>query len=178
MSLWDTSAAQDVGELDPLPHAPQHCGSGHRGVLRRFFRKYRGLGGGRSGTSISASPDKAAASSATAATFPATAVAAEGHLRAEAQQLCVSVRLLSGSLGAFDYERLALERKRKEAVGCAAAHEAAEAGASASEIAAAAAAAVKAASLTVGRETEGSIRWARPMGWWAREPYGTQQLTA
>ncbi|CDJ38211.1 hypothetical protein, conserved [Eimeria tenella] len=168
----------DVGELDPLPHAPQHCGSGHRGVLRRFFRKYRGLGGGRSGTSISASPDKAAASSATAATFPATAVAAEGHLRAEAQQLCVSVRLLSGSLGAFDYERLALERKRKEAVGCAAAHEAAEAGASASEIAAAAAAAVKAASLTVGRETEGSIRWARPMGWWAREPYGTQQLTA
>ncbi|OEH76808.1 aldo keto related protein [Cyclospora cayetanensis] len=101
----------DVGELDPLPHSPQHHGSGHSGVLRQFFRKYRGLGGSEG------APSSAAVATAAAAAAPED----EGALRAEAQRLCVSVRLLSGSVGPFDYERFALERKRREATACVAA---------------------------------------------------------
>lgn len=161
---------QDVGELDPLPHAPHHHGSGHSGVLRDFFRKYRGVGGAGSGSSPAG-----VAATAGNASVKATAT---GDLHAEAQRLCISVRLLSGSLGAFDYERLALERTRREAVAAAAAREAAAAGADASGVAAAAAAATKAAASAVGSDTEGNVRWARPTGWWARGPRGTTRLTA
>ncbi|XP_026193547.1 uncharacterized protein LOC34624117 [Cyclospora cayetanensis] len=158
----------DVGELDPLPHSPQHHGSGHSGVLRQFFRKYRGLGGSEG------APSSAAVATAAAAAAPED----EGALRAEAQRLCVSVRLLSGSVGPFDYERFALERKRREATACVAAWEAAAAGADRSEIAAVAAAAVEAAATAVGRDTEGSTRWARATGWWARGDRGVSRLTA
>ena len=164
-----------MGELDPLPHAPQHHGSGHRGVLRRFFQKYRGLGSGGDEPQASVGP-KAAAAAATTAT--AAAATDQQKLKAEAQRLFISVRVLSGALGSFDYERFALERRRREAVACAAAQDAAAAGADAAGIAAAAAAAVKAATLTVGDETEGITRWARPMGWWARTPHGAPRLTA
>ncbi|CDJ47805.1 hypothetical protein EBH_0017810 [Eimeria brunetti] len=154
----------DVGELDPLPHAPQHHGSGHRGVLRRFFRKYRSVGSSRAPAAAAAAAGAPAADAADTAAAPAAA-AAEGALRAEAQQLFISVRVLSGALGPFDYERLALERRRREAAAAAAMHAAAAAGKDPAAVAAAAAAAAQEASLSVRTHSDGYARWAPPMGW-------------
>lgn len=107
----------------------------------------------------------------------AAAAAEEGSLRTQAQLLCVSVRLMSGSLGAFDYERHALERRRREAAAAAAARDAAAAGADAAGITAAAAAAAKAAAAALQGDLENNIRWARAPGWWARRPHGGSRLT-
>ncbi|KAL8431962.1 hypothetical protein Efla_002799 [Eimeria flavescens] len=151
----------DVGELDPLPHAPHTHGSGHRGVLRRFFQRYKAAAGNSSSSNSNSSSSSSSRGGE------------ESRLRAEASRLFVSVRLLSGSLGPFDYERLALERRRLEAVAAAAARDAAAAGADA---AAAATAAADAAAAAVQGDVEGSTRWARPSGWWARGPHGASGL--
>ncbi|KAL8269818.1 hypothetical protein Esti_006232 [Eimeria stiedai] len=159
----------DVGELDPIPYAPQSHGSGHRGVLREFFRKYKAAGDSSSGGGSSSSKKRS------------RGCAAAGHeenagLRAEASRLFVSVRLLSGSLGSFDFERFALERQRREAAAAAAARAAAAAGADATRVAAAAAAAGQAAAAAVHGDLEGNTRWARAPGWWARGPQGHVRL--
>ncbi|KAL8430077.1 hypothetical protein ACSSS7_006155 [Eimeria intestinalis] len=153
----------DVGELDPIPHAPQSHGSGHRGVLRDFFRKYKAAADSSSSSSSSSSRSGKRDE--------------ESSLRAEASRIFVSVRLLSGGLGAFDFERFALERQRREAAAAAAARAAAAAGAAdPSKVAAAAAAAAEAAAAAVDGDVEGNTRWARASGWWARGPKGHLRL--
>ncbi|KAL8453003.1 hypothetical protein Emag_002089 [Eimeria magna] len=159
----------DVGELDPIPHAPQSHGSGHRGVLREFFCKYKAAGSSSSSSSSSSSKKRSMG-------CVAAAVEDSSSHRAEASRLFVSVRLLSGSLGAFDFERFALERQRREAAAAAAARAAADAGADPHKVAAAAAAAGAAAAAAVDGDVEGSTRWARAPGWWARGPQGHLRL--
>lgn len=172
----EVSAAlsQDVGELDPLPFHPKTHGAGHKGPLRAFLKQHR--------AALNEEPLPLA---------PDPKRAAETAER-EARRLRISLRLLSGALGEYEYERFALERRRREmaereaafTAECAAlaaqAAKAPSAGVQERSDAEEAAQRAEKAAAVLRRLNEGHssrVRWALRSGWWARSSKAPPRLT-